>query len=76
MFVGAVLITGFTYAAIFAYLSGATYILQGMYGLSPQGYWLALPHCALDWSAGGARTVTAHRINHDGGLAARSRRTC
>lgn len=38
MFVGAVLITGFTYAAIFAYLSGATYILQGMYGLSPQGY--------------------------------------
>lgn len=38
MFVGAVLITGFTYSAIFAYLSGATYILQGMYGLSPQGY--------------------------------------
>lgn len=33
-FVGAVLITGFTYSAIFAYLSGATYILQGMYGLS------------------------------------------
>jgi DHA1 family bicyclomycin/chloramphenicol resistance-like MFS transporter len=38
MFVGAVLITGFTYSAIFAYLSGATYILQGMYGLSPQQY--------------------------------------
>ena len=38
VFVGAVLITGFTYAAIFAYLSGATYILQGVYGLSPQGY--------------------------------------
>ncbi|MFF1382166.1 multidrug effflux MFS transporter [Arthrobacter sp. NPDC058288] len=38
MFVGAVLITGFTYSAIFAYLSGATYILQGLYGLSPQGY--------------------------------------
>ena len=41
VFVGAVLITGFSYAAIFAYLSGATYILQGMYGLSPQGYSLA-----------------------------------
>ena len=41
MFVGAVLITGFTYSAIFAYLSGATYILQGMYGLSPQEYSLA-----------------------------------
>lgn len=41
VFVGAVLITGFTYSAIFSYLSGATYILQGMYGLSPQGYALA-----------------------------------
>jgi DHA1 family bicyclomycin/chloramphenicol resistance-like MFS transporter len=41
VFVGAVLITGFSYAAIFAYLSGATYILQGIYGLSPQGYSLA-----------------------------------
>lgn len=41
VFVGAVLITGFTYSAIFSYLSGATYILQGMYGLSPQGYSLA-----------------------------------
>ncbi|WP_457965969.1 Bcr/CflA family efflux MFS transporter [Arthrobacter sp. D1-29] len=41
VFVGAVLITGFTYSALFAYLSGATYILQGMYGLSPQGYALA-----------------------------------
>jgi MFS transporter, DHA1 family, multidrug resistance protein len=41
VFVGAVLITGFTYSAIFAYLSGATYILQGIYGLSPQGYSLA-----------------------------------
>lgn len=38
VFVGAVLVTGFTYSAIFAYLSGATYILQGVYGLSPQGY--------------------------------------
>ncbi|MCL2516477.1 MAG: multidrug effflux MFS transporter [Microbacteriaceae bacterium] len=37
-FVCAVLITGFTFAAIFAYLAGATYILQGVYGLSPQGY--------------------------------------
>lgn len=41
VFAGAVLITGFTYSAIFSYLSGATYILQGMYRLSPQGYSLA-----------------------------------
>jgi DHA1 family bicyclomycin/chloramphenicol resistance-like MFS transporter len=40
-FVGAVLISGFANAAIFAYLAGATYVLQGIYGLSPQGYALA-----------------------------------
>ncbi|MER6979172.1 Bcr/CflA family efflux MFS transporter, partial [Streptomyces carpinensis] len=38
VFLGAVLITGFVNAALFAYLSGATYVLQGIYGLSPQGY--------------------------------------
>lgn len=35
VFLGAVLVTGFTNAAIFAYLSGATYVLQGIYRLSP-----------------------------------------
>ncbi len=38
LFLGAVLVTGFLNAALFAYLSAATYILQGIYGLSPQGY--------------------------------------
>ncbi|MFC9335735.1 multidrug effflux MFS transporter [Arthrobacter sp. NPDC057009] len=37
-FVGAVLITGLTYSAIYAYLGAATFVLQGMYGLSPQEY--------------------------------------
>lgn len=37
-FAGAVLVLGFTYAAVFAYLSGATYVLQGIYGLSPRQY--------------------------------------
>jgi DHA1 family bicyclomycin/chloramphenicol resistance-like MFS transporter len=41
LFVGAVLNQGFMYAALFAYLSGATFVLQGIYGLSPQGYALA-----------------------------------
>ena len=41
LFLGAVLITGFLNAAVFAYLAGATYVLQGHYGLSPQGYALA-----------------------------------
>ena len=40
-FLGAVLAQGFVYAALFAYLSGATYVLQGVYGLSPQQYALA-----------------------------------
>lgn len=35
---GVVLVTGFVSAALFAYLSGATYVLQGIYGLSPQQY--------------------------------------
>jgi DHA1 family bicyclomycin/chloramphenicol resistance-like MFS transporter len=38
VFLGAMLVTGFTNAAIFAYLSGATYVLQGIYRLSPQQY--------------------------------------
>jgi len=40
-FVGAVLLQGFMYAALFAYLSGATYVLQGVYGLTPFQYALA-----------------------------------
>jgi DHA1 family bicyclomycin/chloramphenicol resistance-like MFS transporter len=40
-FVGAVLTQGFVNAALFAYLAGATYVLQGIYGLSPQQYALA-----------------------------------
>ena len=41
VFLGAVLNQGFLYAALFAYLAGATYVLQDVYGLSPQGYALA-----------------------------------
>src|SRR3954468_3178035 len=37
-FLGVVLVTGFVNAALFAYLSGATFLLQGVYELSPQGY--------------------------------------
>lgn len=38
IFLGAVLNQGFLYAALFAYLAGATFVLQDIYGLSPQGY--------------------------------------
>ena len=40
-FVGAVLVQGCMNAALFAYLSGATYVLQGVYGLTPFQYALA-----------------------------------
>ncbi|WP_429798325.1 multidrug effflux MFS transporter [Brachybacterium kimchii] len=38
VFVGAVLNQGFMYAAVFAYLAGSTFVLQDIYGLSPQRY--------------------------------------
>lgn len=38
VFLGAVLSIGFLNAALFAYLAGATFVLQGIYGLSPQAY--------------------------------------
>lgn len=41
VFVGAILNQGFLYAALFAYLSGATFVLQDIYGLSPFEYALA-----------------------------------
>ena len=41
VFVGAVLVTGLANAAVFAYLAGATFVLQGIYGYSPQQYALA-----------------------------------
>ncbi|GAA4360523.1 multidrug effflux MFS transporter [Microbacterium rhizosphaerae] len=41
VFRGAVLNQGFLYAALFAYLAGATFVLQDIYGLSPQAYALA-----------------------------------
>lgn len=41
VFLGAILNQGFLYAALFAYLSGATFVLQDVYGLSPLDYALA-----------------------------------
>lgn len=38
IFIGAVLNQGFLYAALFAYLAGSTFVLQDIYGLTPQWY--------------------------------------
>jgi DHA1 family bicyclomycin/chloramphenicol resistance-like MFS transporter len=40
-YVASLLVTAFTGAALFAYLAGATFVLQGIYGLTPQEYALA-----------------------------------
>ena len=37
-FAGHVLAAGFGFAALFAYLSGSSFVLQGHYGLTPQAY--------------------------------------
>ncbi len=39
-FIGYVLTTGLVFAALFAYISGSPYVLQGVYGLSQQSYGL------------------------------------
>lgn len=67
--VGAVLITGLAAAAVFAYLGGATFVLQEGYGLSPQGYSLAfalnsLGFMSFGWLAG----LTAARWSERGTL--------
>lgn len=49
VFVGAVLSQGLVYAAIFSYLAGSTFVLQEIYGLSPQWYAAAF---ALNSSGG------------------------
>ena len=36
-----VLVAGLMFATLFAYISGAPFILQGMFGLSPQQFGLA-----------------------------------
>ncbi|MGI8459229.1 MAG: multidrug effflux MFS transporter [Propionibacteriaceae bacterium] len=41
IFVTMVLVAGFMFAAMFAYVAGSPFILQGIYGLSPQQFGLA-----------------------------------
>jgi DHA1 family bicyclomycin/chloramphenicol resistance-like MFS transporter len=71
LFVGAVLVTGFVNAALFAYLAGATFLLQGVYGLSPQGYSYAFGLNSLGFMVFGfAAGRTAERWSEQGTLLA------
>lgn len=66
VFVGAVLSQGFVFAAIFSYLAGSTFVLQEIYGLSPQWYAAAF---ALNSAGGvlcgwlGGRTAERWRVH-------------
>ena len=69
VFLGAVLVTGFVNAALFAYLSGATFVLQGVYRLSPQGYSYAFGLNSLGFMVFGfAAGRTAERWSERGTL--------
>jgi MFS transporter, DHA1 family, multidrug resistance protein len=71
VFLGAVLVTGFLNAALFAYLSGATFVLQGVYGLSPQGYSFAFGLNSLGFMVFGfAAGRTSERWSEKGTLLA------
>ncbi|SDK45773.1 MFS transporter, DHA1 family, bicyclomycin/chloramphenicol resistance protein [Actinopolyspora mzabensis] len=52
-FLGNALAAGLAMAAMFAYVSGSSYVLQDIYGLSPQAYSLAFGSNALGLVAGG-----------------------
>jgi MFS transporter, DHA1 family, multidrug resistance protein len=71
VFLGAVLVTGFVNAALFAYLSGATFVLQGIYGLSPQGYSFAFGLNSLGFMVFGSLAArTSERWSVHGTLVA------
>src|SRR4051794_1651337 len=69
VFLGAVLVTGCVNAALFAYLSGATFVLQDVYGLSPQGYSFAFGLNSLGFMVFGfAAGRTSERWSEQGTL--------
>ena len=55
-FVGYALAGGLTFGALFAYISGSSFVLQGIYGLSPQLYSLA-------FAMNGLGLVAASQVN-------------
>jgi DHA1 family bicyclomycin/chloramphenicol resistance-like MFS transporter len=66
---GAVLITGLVNAALFACLSGATYVPQGIFGPSPQGYSFAFGlNCAGFMAFGFAAGRQSERWSEKGTL--------
>ena len=67
VFLGAVLCLGFMYSALFAYISGSSFVLQDIYGLSPLGYALAFGVNSAGFMASG---YLAGRAPREGSVAA------
>jgi MFS transporter, DHA1 family, multidrug resistance protein len=54
-----VMLAGFTYAGLFSFISGSSFVLQGVYGLEPLAYGLSFGASVLGYIAG---TILAQRI--------------
>ena len=63
-FIGHGLASGLTFGALFAYISGSSFVLQGIYGMSPQLYSLAFAMNGLGLIA--ASQVNAHLVGRVG----------
>ncbi|MFO1099117.1 MAG: multidrug effflux MFS transporter [Xanthobacteraceae bacterium] len=62
-----------SYAGLFAYISGSSFVLQGVYGLSPLEFGLFYGMISLGFIAGtltGAKIVTRHGFNRSLGVGA------
>lgn len=60
-----VMLAAFTYAGLFAFISGSSFVLQGVYGLSPLAFGLSFGLSVLGYIAG---TIVAQRIVGGRGL--------
>ncbi|MGL4637045.1 MAG: multidrug effflux MFS transporter [Beijerinckiaceae bacterium] len=54
-----VLLAGFTYAGLFCFISGSSFVLQKVYGLSPLHFGLGFAFCVLGFISG---TIVAQKI--------------
>jgi MFS transporter, DHA1 family, multidrug resistance protein len=54
-----VMLAGFTYAGLFSFISGSSFVLQGVYGLQPLAYGVSFGASVLGYISG---TIIAQRI--------------
>lgn len=62
---GYVMISACTYGGLFAFISGSSFVLQGIYGLDPRGYGFAFATAVIGYITG---TIIAQRIVNRRGI--------